>query len=137
MDRAPSAGTTAGFRFEDASMSETIGRPDPDFDLSDGFKPHTSHWGVFSARLKDGDLEVKPYPGDPDPNGIIGNFPSALRHRARVAQPMIRRGWLERGAGPDDRRGRDDYVPVSLAFKCFARILARTNAICLQSSRNP
>jgi biotin/methionine sulfoxide reductase len=115
-------------------MSETIGRPDPDFDLSDGFKPHTSHWGVFSARLKDGDLEVKPYPGDPDPNGIIGNFPSALRHRARVAQPMIRRGWLERGAGPDDRRGRDDYVPVSWekALDLLASELRR-----IQDTRGP
>ena len=70
---------------------------------ADGFMPHTSHWGVFSARLQDDVLEVRPYPGDPDPNGIIGNFPAALRHRARIAQPMVRRGWLERGPGPDDR----------------------------------
>ena len=47
----------------------------------DGFLPHTSHWGVFSARLRDGALAVRPYAGDPDPNGIIGNFPAALRHR--------------------------------------------------------
>jgi biotin/methionine sulfoxide reductase len=77
------------------------------------FRPHTSHWGVFSARLRDGALEVRPHPGDPDPNGILDNFPGALRHRARIAQPMVRRGWLERGPGPDDRRGRDDYVPMS------------------------
>jgi len=79
----------------------------------DGFQPHTSHWGVFSARLRDGRLDVRPYAGDPDPNGIIGNFPAALRHRARIARPMVRRGWLERGPGPDDRRGRDGFVPVS------------------------
>lgn len=77
------------------------------------FVPHTSHWGAFSARWKDGDLEVKPHPADPDPNEIIQNFPSALRHRARVTRPMVRRGWLENGPGPDDRRGRDDYVPLS------------------------
>lgn len=85
----------------------------PDIAPEEPFRPHTSHWGVFSARMKDGELEVKPHPGDPDPNGIIQNFPSALRHRARIAQPMVRRGWLERGPGPDDRRGRDDYVPMS------------------------
>lgn len=79
----------------------------------DGFLPHTSHWGVFSARMKDGELEVKPHPGDPDPNGIIDNFPAALRHRARIAQPMVRRGWLENGPGPDRRRGRDEFVAVS------------------------
>ena len=94
-------------------MSETIGYPDPGLDLSDGFKPHNSHWGVFSARLGKAGLEVRPYGGDPDPNGIINNFPGALRHQARIAQPAIRRGWLERGPGPDDRRGRDDFVSVS------------------------
>ena len=78
-----------------------------------GFKPHSSHWGVFSARWQDGKLDVRPYPGDPDPNGIIDNFPRALRHKARIAEPMVRRGWLERGPGPDDRRGRDEFVAVS------------------------
>ncbi|CAM5761563.1 molybdopterin guanine dinucleotide-containing S/N-oxide reductase [Bosea minatitlanensis] len=78
-----------------------------------GFLPHTSHWGVFSARMRDGELEVRPHPGDPDPNGILENFPAALRHRARIARPMVRRGWLENGPGPDDRRGRDDYVPMA------------------------
>ena len=94
-------------------MNEIIGYPDPGLDLSDGFKPHTSHWGVFSARLREDLLEVRPYAGDPDPNGIINNFPAALRHGVRIAQPAIRRGWLERGAGPDDRRGRDEFVSVS------------------------
>lgn len=80
---------------------------------NEAFRPHTSHWGVFSARMKDGQLEVRPHAGDPDPNEIIQNFPAALRHRARIAQPMVRRGWLEDGPGPDDRRGRDEYVPMS------------------------
>ena len=77
------------------------------------FRPHTSHWGVFSARWQGDELEVRPHPDDPDPNRIIENFPGALRHRARVAQPMVRRGWLENGPGPDDRRGRDEFVPLS------------------------
>ena len=78
----------------------------------DGFLPHTSHWGAFSARWRDGALDVRPYPGDPDPNGIIDNFPAALRHRARIARPMVRRGWLDRGPGADERRGRDTFVPM-------------------------
>ena len=80
---------------------------------SEGFLPHTSHWGVFSARLRDGALDVRAYAGDPDPNEVIQNFPAALRHRARIAQPMVRRGWLERGPGPDARRGRDEFVPMA------------------------
>src|SRR5262249_35489034 len=93
-------------------MMDTFGRADPGLDLSDGFRPHTAHWGVFSARMRDGRLEIRPYGGDPDPNGVSDNLPGALHHRARIAQPMIRRGWLERGPGRDDRRGRDAFVPV-------------------------
>ena len=91
------------------------------------FRPHTSHWGAFSARMREGRLEVKPHPGDPDPNQVLQNFPDALRHRARIAQPMVRRGWLERGPGPDERRGRDEYVPVSWdkALDLLAGELAR------------
>ncbi|WP_412050625.1 molybdopterin guanine dinucleotide-containing S/N-oxide reductase [Hoeflea sp. Naph1] len=77
------------------------------------FHPHSSHWGVFSARMKDGRLEVRPYAQDPDPNSLIDNFPDALGHRARVTHPMVRRGWLERGPGPDELRGRDEFVQVS------------------------
>ena len=77
------------------------------------FRPHSSHWGVFTAALRDGELLVRPHPGDPDPNAIIENFPAALRHPARIAQPMVRRGWLERGPGPDSRRGRDEFVPMA------------------------
>ena len=79
---------------------------------ADGFVPHTSHWGVFSARWRDERLDVRAYAGDPDPNRVIDNLPAALRHRARVTQPMVRRGWLERGPGPDERRGREDFVAV-------------------------
>ena len=83
----------------------------PESDAS--FRPHSSHWGVFSARWQGDELEVRPHPDDPDPNQIIENFPGALRHRARVAQPMVRRGWLEGRRGPDARRGRDEFVPMS------------------------
>lgn len=75
--------------------------------------PHASHWGVFRAGWRDGALVVEPHPGDPAPSPIIRNFPAALRHRARIAEPMVRRGWLEQGPGADARRGRDEFVAVS------------------------
>ena len=77
------------------------------------WRPHSAHWGVFSASWRDGRLAVRPHPGDPDPNQLIQNFPSALRHSARIAQPFVRRGWLQRGPGADVRRGRDEFVPVT------------------------
>ena len=77
------------------------------------FRPHSAHWGAFSAGWQGDRLVVRPHPGDPDPSPTLQNFPDALRHRARVARPMVRRGWLERGPGPDDRRGRDGFVPMA------------------------
>ena len=76
------------------------------------FHPHSSHWGVFSAGWQGDRLVVRPHPGDPDPSPLLQNFPDALRHKARIARPMVRRGWLERGPGPDDRRGRDEFVAM-------------------------
>ena len=76
-------------------------------------RPHSAHWGAFFAAWQDGKLTVKPHPNDPDPNPLIENLPDALHHRARVTTPMVRRGWLERGPGPDARRGLDDFVPMA------------------------
>ena len=67
---------------------------------------HSSHWGAFKGEWQGDTLVVTPHPRDPDPNPIIQNFSSALRHRARIDRPYVRRGWLERGPGKDDRRGR-------------------------------
>ena len=69
-----------------------------------GFRPHSAHWGVFSAAWRQGELVVRPHPDDPDPNRILQNFPRALRHEARIARPMVRRGWLEQGPGAEPRR---------------------------------
>ena len=96
--------------------------------MDEEFRPHSSHWGAFTAAWRDGELVVRPHAADPDPNRILQNFPQALRHEARIARPMIRRGWLEDGPGADPRRGRDDYVAVSWdrALDLVARELART-----------
>lgn len=77
------------------------------------WRPHSAHWGTFAARWTDGRLTVRPHSGDPDPNAILENFNTALRHKARIAQPMVRRGWLQDGPRPDDRRGRDEFIAVS------------------------
>jgi biotin/methionine sulfoxide reductase len=76
------------------------------------FHPHSSHWGVFSAAWDGQKLSVKPYPADPDPNPLIDNLPTALHHPARVTTPMVRRGWLEHGPGPDAARGSDEFIPM-------------------------
>lgn len=80
--------------------------------VPEGYAPHSSHWGVFSAKKAGDRVEVQPFPGDPDPNEIALNFASALDHPARIARPAVRAGWLESGPGPSDRRGKDEYVEM-------------------------
>ncbi len=75
-------------------------------------RSHSSHYGVFSTKWVDDKLVITPHPQDPHPNRIIQNFSDALRHKARVARPMVRRGWLESGPGKDKRRGRDEFVAL-------------------------
>ncbi|MBP0447358.1 molybdopterin guanine dinucleotide-containing S/N-oxide reductase [Roseomonas sp. SSH11] len=98
-------------------------------DIPDQSRPrsHSSHWGVFRAHWQDDRLVVAPHPADPDPSPLLQNFPDALRHRARIARPMVRRGWLENGPGPDRRRGRDEFVEMGWdeVLDLLAKELAR------------
>ena len=73
-----------------------------------------SHWGAFAADVDaSGEVTaVRPDALDPAPSPLLGNFVGALRHPLRVAEPMVRRGWLERGPGPDVSRGTDAFVAV-------------------------
>lgn len=76
--------------------------------------PNASHWGMFTAQTTDGVLtQVSAHPQDPDPSPLLGNIVSGVYHRSRVDQPMVRSGWLRRGPGPSDKRGRESFVPVS------------------------
>src|SRR5262249_6318484 len=78
------------------------------------FVPHSSHWGAFEAEVAAGTVvAIHPYRHDPDPSPLLGNIVDSLRHRARITQPMIRRGWLDRGPGGNASRGAEPFVPVS------------------------
>ena len=75
---------------------------------------HSSHWGAFDAIVESGEVTaVNPYGGDADPSPLLANIPGSTRHKARVATPFIRAGWLANGPGPTTLRGRDEMVPVS------------------------
>jgi hypothetical protein len=74
--------------------------------------PHHSHWGAFFAEVEDGRfVGVRPFGRDPDPSPLIEAMPAAVYARTRVAQPMVREGWLLRRGGGG--RGREPFVPVS------------------------
>ena len=90
--------------------------------------PTTSHWGAFRVRAAPGGgIDVTAHPDDPAPSPLLGNVPGGLRHATRVARPAIRRGWLEDGPGPSDRRGGEPFVEVGWeeALDLLAAELAR------------
>lgn len=73
-----------------------------------------THWGAFAAEMRNGDIAaVSPFEGDADPSPLLGNLPGSLRHRARIATPAVRRGWLRDGPGPTTGRGNDEFVAVT------------------------
>ena len=77
--------------------------------------PHNSHWGAFSAEVRQGRLtSVEPFEKDPHPSPILHSIPEAVYSKSRVLRPMVRAGWLENGPGGDSgRRGGEPFVPVS------------------------
>lgn len=76
------------------------------------FRNH-SHWGAFSAEVKDGRITgVRPFEHDRNPCDLINAIPASIHSETRISQPMVREGWLRNGPGPSDRRGRDRFVPI-------------------------
>ncbi|MCY4489719.1 MAG: molybdopterin guanine dinucleotide-containing S/N-oxide reductase [Deltaproteobacteria bacterium] len=73
------------------------------------------HWGAYQVEVQDGRIvAAHPFAEDPDPSPIGRSIPDVVHHPCRVAQPMVRQGWLERG--PEHHgggRGTEPFVPVS------------------------
>ena len=71
-----------------------------------------SHWGAFFAEVDDGRVVgVRPFERDPDPSRLIDAIPASVHSSTRIAEPMVREGWLKQG--PRSGRGREPFVPVS------------------------
>jgi biotin/methionine sulfoxide reductase len=76
--------------------------------------PNHSHWGTFLAEVEDGRfVGVRPFARDPDPSPLIEAMPAAVYSQTRIAQPMVREGYLAHGPGSGAGRGREAFVPVS------------------------
>lgn len=73
-----------------------------------------SHWGSFLAEVEGGRIVgVRPFEHDPDPSHLIDAIPAAVHSQMRIAQPMVREGWLKQPKGSGRGRGRECFVPVS------------------------
>jgi biotin/methionine sulfoxide reductase len=78
------------------------------------FVRNHSHWGAFTAEVENGQIVgVRPFEHDPDPSPLIEAVSTAVHSPTRIAQPMVREGWLARGPGRGDGRGRERFVQVS------------------------
>ena len=73
------------------------------------------HWGAYQVEVKaERIVAARPFPDDPDPSPIGLSIPDVVQHASRIAQPMVREGWLERGPGNHGGgRGREPFIPVS------------------------
>ena len=73
-----------------------------------------SHWGLFYAETKDGRLVgARPFEADAAPSPNLAELARLPYSESRILQPMVRRGWLESGPESRDKRGADEFVPVS------------------------
>lgn len=76
---------------------------------------NVAHWGAFTVEVEDGRLvRVEPLKGDRKPSPMLRTIPGAVHHRCRIAQPMVRRSFLEQRENSDrSLRGAEPFVPVS------------------------
>ena len=74
-----------------------------------------THWGAYRAVVRDGRLTaLRGFEEDADPSPIADGMVDTLDDPCRIPQPMVREGWLERGAGSDrSKRGAEPFVAVS------------------------
>jgi biotin/methionine sulfoxide reductase len=73
-----------------------------------------AHWGAFLAEVENGRVVgVRPFEHDPEPSPLIEAVPAAVHSQLRIAQPVVREGWLKNGPGGGNGRGRESFVPVS------------------------
>ena len=78
-----------------------------------------SHWGAFFAEVEGGRVVgVQPFEKDPDPSHLINAIPESVHSKSRIAQPMVREGWLKSATS------RDTGPPPRKPVATFAEIMA-------------
>ncbi|MFQ5565708.1 MAG: molybdopterin-dependent oxidoreductase, partial [Paracoccaceae bacterium] len=76
--------------------------------------PFSTHWGTYFAEVRGGRLTgVRDYADDPDPAEIGPGIVDMVEHPTRIARPLIRKSYLEKGRQADPAgRGREPFVAV-------------------------
>ena len=84
-----------------------------------------THWGAYRAVVRDGRLTaLRGFEEDADPSPIGDGMVDTLDDPCRIPRPMVRKGWLEHGAGSDrGKRGAEPFV--ALSWEEASRLVAR------------
>ena len=73
-----------------------------------------THWGAYRPRVSGNRVvAMEPLPEDPDPSPIGQSLVDTLTDPVRIAQPMVRAGYLESGPASRAERGRQPFVAVA------------------------
>ncbi|MBN8290658.1 molybdopterin-dependent oxidoreductase [Rhodobacter sp. NTK016B] len=73
-----------------------------------------THWGHFRVSADaSGIRDVQPYEGDDNPSCYGASLADGFDTSVRIAQPMVRKGWLETRDGTGRSKGQGPFVPVS------------------------
>lgn len=83
--------------------------------MAEDYPLTSTHWGVYRAEVRDGLLvKLHDFEDDVDPSPIGNGIVEALNAPSRITAPMVRKSWLEKGAGSrTDLRGKDAFVEVT------------------------
>ena len=96
------------------------------------YTPTCTHWGNYRIAHRNGEIvAVEPYQVDTNPTPIGQSLRDSFDAGVRIAQPMVREGYLRARSGGDrGMRGADAFVPVSwdFALDLAAESLARVRA---------
>ncbi|MDJ0612200.1 MAG: molybdopterin guanine dinucleotide-containing S/N-oxide reductase [Rhizobiaceae bacterium] len=73
----------------------------------------SNHWGTYGVEAKDGKLvALHDFSEDPSPSPIGHGIVDVIEGPTRIAEPMVRKGWLENGPGSTSKRGNDAFVRI-------------------------
>lgn len=75
----------------------------------------SSHWGTYWVDVEDDRVTaLRDFEEDQDPSPIGQGILDVLSGPTRITTPMVRKSWLEGGAGAArKKRGQDDFVAVT------------------------
>lgn len=90
--------------------------------------PTSTHWGNYLVET-DGEqlIAVHPYAADKEPTPIAESLLDAQDDNVRIAQPMVRAGYLD-NSSDGSGRGKEPFIPVSwnTALDLAAKALGNT-----------